>query len=338
MAVAAAAAAAAGSSVLKFFRRCVPCVKEMTSDEEDGSYIATNANVTCNIVCCRADNRGPGDSDEYFKTVVARAEPSSSCKPICSAVEDVRARPLFDEVFANMEFRKKIEKEMLELETRVKKLERKTRCQADMETTFTKEMSVLREHVDRKVKQWAFVEEDIQDLEKKFEIFHSGMEILTSLVQRFEENASDIISSIVEEILSESELVPNGNDDDDDDDDDDDGGGKSDTEGDWDGCSSTNKTVTGVVQLVLPSEERVKKELERQKSVEKVDEPDMEWDGVDYPVSPSQADVCGETSIKNGDTVPVVQSSDAVMFTQVKRPVKSWKKLFKGKKEKDEAQ
>ena len=251
---------------------------------------------------------------------------------------DVRARPLFDEVFANMEFRKKIEKEMLELETRVKKLERKTRCQADMETTFTKEMSVLREHVDRKVKQWAFVEEDIQDLEKKFEIFHSGMEILTSLVQRFEENASDIISSIVEEILSESELVPNGNDDDDDDDDDDDGGGKSDTEGDWDGCSSTNKTVTGVVQLVLPSEERVKKELERQKSVEKVDEPDMEWDGVDYPVSPSQADVCGETSIKNGDTVPVVQSSDAVMFTQVKRPEKSWKKLFKGKKEKDEAQ
>ena len=244
---------------------------------------------------------------------------------------------MFDEVFANMEFRKKIEKEMLELETRVKKLERKTRCQADMETTFTKEMSVLREHVDRKVKQWAFVEEDIQDLEKKFEIFHSGMEILTSLVQRFEENASDIISSIVEEILSESELVPNGNDDDDDDDDDD-GGGKSDTEGDWDGCSSTNKTVTGVVQLVLPSEERVKKELERQKSVEKVDEPDMEWDGVDYPVSPSQADVCGETSIKNGDTVPVVQSSDAVMFTQVKRPVKSWKKLFKGKKEKDEAQ
>ena len=139
----------------------------------------------------------------------------------------------------------------------------------------------------------------------------------------------------MEEKLSESELVPNGNDDDDDDDD---GGGKSDTEGDWDGSSSTNKTVTGVVQLVLPSEERVKKELERQKSVEKVDEPDMEWDGVDYPVSPSQADVCGETGIKNSDTVPVVQSSDAVMFTQVKRPVKSWKKLFKGKKEKDEAQ
>lgn len=80
---------------------------------------------------------------------------------------DVRARLLFDEVFANMEFRKKIEKEMLELETRVKKLERKTR-QADMETTLTKEMSVLREHVDRKVKQWAFVEEDIQDLEEKF--------------------------------------------------------------------------------------------------------------------------------------------------------------------------
>lgn len=78
-----------------------------------------------------------------------------------------------------MEFRKKIEKEMLELETRVKKLERKTRCQADMETTLTKEMSVLREHVDRKVKQWAFVEEDIQDLEEKFEVFHSGMEILT---------------------------------------------------------------------------------------------------------------------------------------------------------------
>ena len=138
----------------------------------------------------------------------------------------------------------------------------------------------------------------------------------------------------MEEKLSESELVPNGNDDDDDDDD---GGGKSDTEGDWDGSSSTNKTVTGVVQLVLPSEERVKKELERQKSVEKVDEPDMEWDGVDYPASPSQADVCGETGIKNSDTVQVVQSSDAVMFTQVKRPVKSWKKLFKGKKEKDEA-
>lgn len=89
MAVAAAAAAAAGgSSVLKCFRRCVPCVKEMTSGEEDGSYIATNANVTCNIVCCHADNRGPGDSDEYFKTVVAIAEPSSSCKPICSAVEE----------------------------------------------------------------------------------------------------------------------------------------------------------------------------------------------------------------------------------------------------------
>lgn len=39
------------------------------------------------------------------------------------------------------------------------------------------------------------------------------MEILTSLVQRFDENASDIIS-IVEELL-ESELMPNGDDDDD---------------------------------------------------------------------------------------------------------------------------
>lgn len=51
-------------------------------------HFSTNANVTCNIVCCHADNRGPGDSDEYFKMVVARAEISSSCKTICSAVEE----------------------------------------------------------------------------------------------------------------------------------------------------------------------------------------------------------------------------------------------------------
>ena len=63
---------------------------------------------------------------------------------------------------------------MLELETRVKKLERKICCRSYMETMFTTEVSALREHVDRKVKQWASVEEDIQDLEKRFEIFHSG--------------------------------------------------------------------------------------------------------------------------------------------------------------------